>query len=284
MENSKRNIDSDEIEILCVIETLDELKAFITDFEYEFDDETPPVFKTRTTSRENHSYLKYFRGHSKESYRLSSTLERYLTDIFGKNYVQRNFEKIQEIYLKECRKVLLEQSIDGFYSLPMELTDNDIWAFGRHYHLKTPLLDWSRSFFVALYFAFEDLEPEQEKYRVIYQLNDFIPPEQNVIITPKIKIGARINAQNGVFTKLPSYQLEKLASHNELKPLGINIPFIGKYLISSKLRMDVLNFLANINIDPYTIYPDLLGKMKACEVGIDKAIVDILSENILENS
>ena len=166
----------------------------------------------------------------------------------------------------------------------MELTDNDIWAFGRHYHLKTPLLDWSRSFFVALYFAFEDLEPEQEKYRVIYQLNDFIPPEQNVIITPKIKIGARINAQNGVFTKLPSYQLEKLASHNELKPLGINIPFIGKYLISSKLRMDVLNFLANINIDPYTIYPDLLGKMKACEVGIDKAIVDILSENILENS
>ena len=276
MKNSKRNTDSDEIEILCVIETLDELKAFITDFEYEFDDETPPLFKTRTTSREKHSYLKYFRGHSKESYRLSSTLERYLTDIFGKNYVQKNFEKIQEIYLKECRKVLLEQSIDGFYSLPMELTDNDIWAFGRHYHLKTPLLDWSRSFFVALYFAFEDLEPEQEKYRVIYQLNDFIPPEQNVIITPKIKIGARINAQNGVFTKLPSYQLEKLASHNQLKPLGINIPFIGKYLISSKLRMDVLNFLANINIDPYTIYPDLLGKMKACEVGIDKAIVDIL--------
>lgn len=276
MKNSKRNTDSDEIEILCVIETLDELKTFIKNFEYEFDDETPPVFKTRTTSRENHSYLKYFRGHSKESYRLSSTLERYLTDIFGKNYVQRNFEKIQEIYLKECRKVLLEQSIDGFYSLPMELTDNDIWAFGRHYHLKTPLLDWSRSFFVALYFAFEDLEPEQEKYRVIYQLNDFIPPEQNVIITPKIKIGARINAQNGVFTKLPSYQLEKLASHNQLKPLGINIPFIGKYLISSKLRMDVLNFLANINIDPYTIYPDLLGKMKACEVGIDKAIVDIL--------
>lgn len=279
MKNSKGNIDSDEIEILCVIETLDELKTFIKNFEYEFDDETPPVFKTRTTSRENHSYLKYFRGHSKESYRLSSTLERYLTDIFGKNYVQRNFEKIQEIYLKECRKVLLEQSIDGFYSLPMELTDNDIWAFGRHYHLKTPLLDWSRSFFVALYFAFEDLEPEQEKYRVIYQLNDFIPPEQNVIITPKIKIGARINAQNGVFTKLPSYQLEKLASHNQLKPLGINIPFIGKYLISSKLRMDVLNFLANINIDPYTIYPDLLGKMKACEVGIDKAIVDILLEN-----
>lgn len=278
MKNSKKNT-GDQIEILWTIETLEQLKELIKVFEYEFDDKTPPVFKTRTTSRENHSYLKYFRGHSKESYRLSSTLERYLTDIFGKSYVQKNFEKIQEIYLKECRKVLLEQSIDGFYSLPMELTDNDIWAFGRHYHLKTPLLDWSRSFFVALYFAFEDLEPEQEKYRVIYQLNDFLPPEQDVIITPKIKIGARINAQNGVFTKLPSYRLEELASHDQLEHLGINFPFIGKYLISSKLRMDVLNFLANINIDPYTIYPDLLGKMKACEVGIDKAIVDILLEN-----
>lgn len=278
MKNSKKNT-GDQIEILWTIETLEQLKELIKVFEYEFDDKTPPVFKTRTTSRENHSYLKYFRGHSKESYRLSSTLERYLTDIFGKSYVQKNFEKIQKIYLKECRKVLLEQSIDGFYSLPMELTDNDIWAFGRHYHLKTPLLDWSRSFFVALYFAFEDLEPEQEKYRVIYQLNDFLPPEQDVIITPKIKIGARINAQNGVFTKLPSYRLEELASHDQLEHLGINFPFIGKYLISSKLRMDVLNFLANINIDPYTIYPDLLGKMKACEVGIDKAIVDILLEN-----
>ena len=278
MKNSKKNT-GDQIEILWTIETLEQLKELIKVFEYEFDDKTPPVFKTRTTSRENHSYLKYFRGHSKESYRLSSTLERYLTDIFGKSYVQKNFEKIQKIYLKECKKVLLEQSIDGFYSLPMELTDNDIWAFGRHYHLKTPLLDWSRSFFVALYFAFEDLEPEQEKYRVIYQLNDFLPPEQDVIITPKIKIGARINAQNGVFTKLPSYRLEELASHDQLEHVGINFPFIGKYLISSKLRMDVLNFLANINIDPYTIYPDLLGKMKACEVGIDKAIVDILLEN-----
>lgn len=275
MRNSKRNIDSDKIEILDVIETLDELKAFIKKFEYEFDDEIPPEFKTRTTSREKHSYLKYFRGHSKGSYRLSSTLERYLTDIFGKNYVQKNFEKIQKVYLKECRKVLLEQSIDGFYSLPMELTDNDIWAFGRHYHLKTPLLDWSRSFFVALYFAFEDLEPEQEKYRVIYQLNDLLPPEQDVIITPKIKIGSRINAQNGVFTKLPSYQLEKLASHTRPEYLGKGVPFISKYLISSKLRIDVLNFLASINIDPYTIYPDLLGKMKLCEIGIDNAIAEI---------
>ena len=97
MRNSKRNIDSDKIEILCVIETLGELKAFIKNFEYEFDDEIPPEFKTRTTSREKHSYLKYFRGHSKESYRLSSTLERYLTDIWGKNYVQKNFEKIQSL-------------------------------------------------------------------------------------------------------------------------------------------------------------------------------------------
>ncbi|HHF1730793.1 TPA: hypothetical protein ACPJJI_001022 [Haemophilus influenzae] len=46
-------------------------------------------------------------------------------------------------------------------------------------------------------------------------------------------------------------------------------------LISSKLRKDVLAYLASINIDASTIYPDLLGKIKSCELGIDNAIAEI---------
>ena len=50
---------------------------------------------------------------------------------------------------------------------------------------------------------------------------------------------------------------------------------LSKMLISSKLRKDVLAYLASINIDASTIYPDLLGKIKLCEIGIDNAIAEI---------
>lgn len=50
---------------------------------------------------------------------------------------------------------------------------------------------------------------------------------------------------------------------------------LSKMLISSKLRKDVLAYLASINIDASTIYPDLLGKIKSCEIGIDNAIAEI---------
>ena len=267
-------IGKDKVPVLAEINTLDELKSLLSAHSYIFDEETPDIYKSIPSTSESYTiYARYYRGHSREDYRLQSTLERYL-EKFGKQIdIEKDYERLQEKYLEHCKRILLNQSIDGYILLPSNLKDDDIWAFAQHYQLKTPLLDWTKSFFVALYFAFESQEKNQ--YRVIYELNEFFNVGKKLIIEPEIKIGNRINAQKGVFTKLSSIELEDIATMNTNFGDGYVFHRLSKTLISSKLRKDVLAYLASINIDASTIYPDLLGKIKLCEIGIDNAIVAI---------
>lgn len=267
-------IGKDKVPVLAEINTLDELKSLLSAHSYIFDEETPDIYKSIPSTSESYTiYARYYRGHSREDYRLQSTLERYL-EKFGKQIdIEKDYERLQEKYLEHCKRILLNQSIDGYILLPSNLKDDDIWAFAQHYQLKTPLLDWTKSFFVALYFAFESQEENQ--YRVIYELNEFFNVGKKLIIEPEIKIGNRINAQKGVFTKLSSIELEDIAKLNTNFGNGHVFHRLSKMLISSKLRKDVLAYLASINIDASTIYPDLLGKIKLCEIGIDNAIAAI---------
>lgn len=267
-------IGNDKVPLVHTINTLDEFKRFVFNYSYKFDEETPDEFKQiPLASDSSTNYASYYRGHSKVEYRLESTLERHLK-IFGKQFnIEKDYQNLQEKYLKHCKRILLNQSIDGYILLPSNLKDDDIWAFAQHYQLKTPLLDWTKSFFVALYFAFESQEENQ--YRVIYELNEFFNFDEKLIIEPEIKIGNRINAQKGVFTKLSSIEFEDIAKMNTNWGNGHVFHRLSKTLISSKLRKDVLAYLASINIDASTIYPDLLGKIKLCEIGIDNAITAI---------
>lgn len=271
-------IGKDKVPVLAEINTLDELKSLLSAHSYIFDEETPDIYKSIPSTSESYTiYARYYRGHSREDYRLQSTLERYLKKFDKKIDIEKEYEKLQGKYLEHCKRILLHQSIDGYISLPSNLEDNDIWAFGQHYQLKTPLLDWTKSFFVALYFAFESYEENQKEnqYRVIYELNEFFNFGKKLIIEPIIKIGNRINAQKGVFTKLSSREFDKIAKMNTNFGNGYVFHRLSKILISNELRKDVLAYLASINIDASTIYPDLLGKIKSCELGIDNAIAEI---------
>lgn len=271
-------IGKDKVPVVGEINTLDELKRLFSSHFNKFGEETPYVYKTIPSVSESYTtYARYYRGHSHVDYCLQSTLERYLEKFGNQIDIRKDYEKLQEKYLKHCKRILLNQSIDGYILLPSNLKDDDIWAFAQHYQLKTPLLDWTKSFFVALYFAFESQEEnkKENEYRVIYELNEFFNFGKKLIIEPEIKIGNRINAQKGVFTKLSSIEFEDIAKLNT--NFGNEHVFhrLSKMLISSKLRKDVLAYLASINIDASTIYPDLLGKIKLCEIGIDNAIAEI---------
>ena len=89
------------------------------------------------------------------------------------------------------------------------------------YDLKTPLLDWSYSPLVALYFAFinkkgtetQEAESAEKSYRAVFVLNSAIVTISGFnfnYIFPQIDIGGRINAQKGLFTKNLAREFENI--------------------------------------------------------------------------
>lgn len=102
------------------------------------------------------------------------------------------------------------------------LDEEEIWAFGQHNGLHTPLLDWSKSPFVSLYFAFAEPDPPEET-KQFYSLDGGVQTEQNtsravfcldmsrlrlvmpdLFYEPATNENARLVNQAGLFTLTPS--------------------------------------------------------------------------------
>ena len=149
-----------------------------------------------------------WRGQSDAAWLLEPTLDRELKKI----------NKIDDPLIVENHLKNFKYAIRGRRGLsPIKLKDdNDWWALGQHQNLFTPLLDWTKSPFVAAFFAFSEELNSGSEYRAIYGISKLTfqkkskkikkirsSDEHSIIefIEPFSDENMRLVSQGGLFTK-----------------------------------------------------------------------------------
>jgi FRG domain len=221
-----------------------------------------------------------YRGHARADWRLASPWERELARMTSKSPSRKMSDSLLAKLLANFKDMAI--GLPGIHTRDMP-TDDDWWTLGRHYGLTTPLLDWTRSPYVAAFFAFtgllEQLSPGattvgsidpgellSHKSTARVAIWSFmierasekpgLPPDLE-IVQSRTDIGHRQRAQRGVFTRLKHDSYLTLEEY--LESLQPRNPPLRQYLLPGWAAPEALTELRMMNITFATLFPDLTG-------------------------
>jgi len=223
-----------------------------------------------------------FRGHRRYDWSMTPTLAR-----LTKNDIVT--EELADKQLAMFRKAIRGR-INDHSLLEQGPEDEELWSIGQHHGLMTPLLDWTYSPYVALFFAFcrEDKDDEKDNpYRAVYILNKSFIADDDVcpdirVFEPKKDDHGRLVSQAGLFTfspydatienKLTEVLTSEDIDDDELKQAAeseqaaILARYICKVYIKNEEQQECLKHLRRMNVHHASLFPDLIGAADYCNV------------------
>lgn len=211
-----------------------------------------------------------FRGHAREEWRLSSTLERSLQVECTPHHLRKlNGTKW---YKEQCNKILerFTANATGLPGFREDASELSRWMQGRHFGLLSPYLDWSTSPFVAVFFALEEVYSRFSGLRASYPTEvpcsvhvwglrlwrDITEPDVFEIHMLTTAHGTRQRAQRAAFNWLNSADHIDLESYLTSRGLAY---YLERYDLILANALDALKELELMNVTYSSLFPDIEG-------------------------
>ena len=204
-----------------------------------------------------------YRGHADSSWKLTSTLERFVNS----NVSVSDYDH----WLSEIRAEL--QSISGqrfdFIWQPIENSKGfgrtqsifiDLLIYARQHSFPSPVIDFTQSFYIALFFAAHVMQKTNsgKKFSIIATSLDEIDKAEylKLIDTSDIQIfHKRHYVQQSVY--LHNIETDKPTKGNTVEEFfytRITEVYFRKYSMLNKIRPDIIHELNLMNINPFSIF------------------------------
>jgi hypothetical protein len=200
--------------------------------------------------------------------------KRDVDKLFGPD-ARKNRNSLRDQYLNHFRSLII--GLPGIQSKGFE-DDRTLWALGRHHGLVTPLLDWTLSPYIALFFAcfdhvayhnkgfmhgtagfFPAANVSQVDDVAVWELaykGDMIIEDQFEIFEYRVDQAYRQKAQQGMFSLLTHHVAIDLESY--LKEQGLAF-YLTRYEIPGGEIGRALWNLRLMNIRYASLFPDIDG-------------------------
>lgn len=217
-----------------------------------------------------------FRGQSDASWELKTSLERYLeklgridiSDVRYSDYFERLVATIPAINSLAGKKFNRDiKEGDGPY--PWDLEALELLYYLRHHGFPTPTLDWSRSYFVSAFFAFQ--YATVEKPVAIYAFNENLHTVRSRSMSdPYINtLGSYVETHRRHFLQQSEYtyctaerdDVVYFARHDDALAINPHSHPCMKFILAGSEREKVLKKLDEANINAYTLYGNEEGLM-----------------------
>jgi len=247
-------------------------------FVHEHKDEN--IIEYYNKIRKDHGQFKHwiFRGQPNAEHGLKSSLDRAFEE-FNPIYPKRDLERI---LLREFKR-----SAHLYVSNLPDKDDTVVWmSLMRHYGGPTRLLDWTYSFYIALFFAVENAKGDSAVWALDSKKSNamaeeilkickgetfkpgkdtrtfkkyFIEPKLGPVVYPAnpFRLNQRATIQQSIFM-CPSH-VDLTFEDNLISQQSKGELLLKKFIVPSVERKEVIEDLYRVNITRATLFPDLEG-------------------------